>query len=282
MLRALKKHYDECGISAINFNCKHYKECRSTSQDKSKFTTAREAYVGQYYGKRGLPKLLFLSLDPGNSDGRGNKIEDRESRTIRGMRKGNLRLSPQDMPKQRHWYKTHQFAWVIIDEIKKLSKLGIDIGKTNRKLFFEPESEIYKIMPYFAHTNSAKCCMNNDQAKQANRLLFDNCREYIPKEIQIFDPHILVTQGQSAQQLIEDAIKIEIFSMKKERNVSMANSRKPDFRIIEVNINRPLLWIHHYHPSNYGVFNTKIYPKYRTYAKNAARFISKYYPELLG
>jgi len=275
MIKALMSYYDRVGISALGFNCKHLKECMSVCQNKKKFTTAREPYIGSYYGKKGLPKLLFLSLDSGDEN------KDPKTKTIEAMREGNLRLSPQDMPKQRHWYKTHQFAWVIFDEIKKLSKWTMDIGKTDSRLLFEPETEIYKIMPFFAHTNSAKCCMNIDHAKQANRILFDNCREYVAGEIRIFDPHILVTQGNYAKMAIENAIKKEVFSLKNERNISMANKKQSDFRIIEVNTKRPALWIHHYHPSNYGVFNNKVYPNYRNYAKAAARFIANNYPELL-
>jgi hypothetical protein len=277
MIKALMSYYDRVGISALGFNCKHLKECMSVCQNKKKFTTAREPYIGEYYSKRGLPKLLFLSLDSGDEN------KDPKTKTIQAMREGNLHLSLQEFrkKKQRHWYKTHQFAWIIFDEVNRLSKSTIDIGKTNSKLFFEPESEIYKIMPYFAHTNSAKCCMNIDHAKQANRMLFDNCREYIAGEIKILDPHILVTQGNYAKIAIENAIKKKLLVLKEKRNVPITNQKKPDLSIIEVNNKRPALWIHHYHPSNYGVFNTKVYPNYRNYAKAAARFIADNYPELL-
>jgi len=39
------------------------------------------------------------------------------------------------------------------------------------------------------------------------------------------------------------------------------------------------LWIHHYHPSNYGTFK-KNRIKFETYAKEAAKFIKIKYPEL--
>ena len=219
---------------------------------------------------------MFLSLDSGDAD----KKEDLQSRTIEAMRIGNLRFTLQEMPKQKHWYKTHQFAWVIFDEINKISNYRFDVGSTDAKLFFNTKADIDTIKPYFAHTNSAKCCMNNKHAEQASRILFENCREYIPEEIKIFDPHILVTQGNYARTAIEDAIKKKFFSMKKEKNLSMANRKKPNLRIVEITLNRSALWIHHYHPSNYGVFNTKVYPKYREHAKNAARFIADNYQEL--
>jgi len=270
------RYYEKCGISALGFKCKHFKECRSECEDKSKFTKAREPYIGKYYGKKGIPKLLFLSLDS------GDEKMNPKLKTIQALREGNLNLKPKEIPKGRHWYKTHQFAWVFFDELNRLSKSRWDVGNTNRKLFFEPATEIYKIMPYFAHTNSAKCCMNNAHAKQANKTLFVNCRGYIPEEIKIFNPNILVTQGNFARIVIEGAVKNNEFSLVKTRNISKANIHKSDFNIIEIKVNKPALWIHHYHPSNYGTFFKKIYNKYRVYARGAAQFIVKNYPELTG
>jgi hypothetical protein len=37
--------------------------------------------------------------------------------------------------------------------------------------------------------------MNNLNNKMAGRQLFENCREYIPEEIEVLKPDILVTQG---------------------------------------------------------------------------------------
>jgi hypothetical protein len=280
MLKKLKGYYDRVGISALAFRCKHYEECKSACEDQSKFTTAREPYIGKFYGKRGLPKLLFLSLDPGDSDGEGNDKRSRESRTIEGMRKGNLLLSIKEMPKQRHWYKTHQFAWLCFDELRKIANLNLDIGNTDSKTFFKTQTDIDKIKHYFAHTNSVKCCVNNLGSKQANRTLFDNCREYIPPELRIVNPQILVTQGKAAQSVIKQAIKEKIFSLKNERDSAKANRMKLDLQIIEIIPNRPALWIHHYHPSNYGAFNRMVYRNYRNYAKAAIRFVSDKYPEL--
>jgi hypothetical protein len=273
MISSLKKYYESCGISALGFSCMHYDECRAECDQISKFTTAREPYIGSHYGKKGIPKLLFLSLDSGDEG------EDPELKTIHALRKGNLNLKPKEIPKGRHWYITHQFAWVIFDEFNKQTNSKLDIGHTDEKMHFYPENEIYKIMPYFAHTNSAKCCMNKPQAKQANKKLFTNCRGYIPKELELFKPHILVTQGDFARKVVEEAIVKEIFSLIKPRKIHKTNKKWPDIMIIEINKNKPLHWIHHYHPRS-GHFFPKNYYNYRTYAKKAVHFIAKYYPEL--
>jgi hypothetical protein len=274
MISALKKYYENCGISALRFNCKHFKECRAECDEKSKFTTAREPYIGKYYGKKGIPKLLFLSLDSGDEEG------NPELKTIQAMREGALKLKPEQIPKGRHWYITHQFAWILFDEFNKNSDSNLDIGHTDEKMHFYPKNEIYKIMPYFAHTNSAKCCMNKQHSKQANKILFANCRGYIPKEIKIFDPHILVTQGDYAKKVIEEAIRNGIFSLKNPRNFRKANKKKPDVMIIEIRNNKPVEWIHHYHPRSFGHFYPKNYHKFRAYGKKAVQFLAKNYPEL--
>ncbi len=269
----LRKYYKKEGISALNFNCKFYENCRSNCENKRKFVKAREPYIGPKYGKKKIPRLLFLSLDPGWSPILSKK------RTIQYMRKSHLAFHRSEIPKGRHWYVTHQFTWIILDEFSKNSDSKLDIGLTNKLIHFDPKREIHKIMPYFAHTNSAKCCENNENSKLANKSMFKNCRAFIPGEVKIFDPHILVTQGQYAQRAIEEAINKGSFTVKRKRNISKASMQKPDFMVVEINENKPALWIHHYHPSNYGTFK-KNRDKFRTYAKEAAKFLKTNYTEI--
>lgn len=264
------RYYKKVGISAVGFKCKYYKECRSECEDTSKFTTAREPYIGKHYSKKGVPRLLFLSLDS------GDEVTDPQSKTIKALRERSW--VPKNKEKPKHWYKTHQFACVIFDELNKISQSKWDSGNVDKNMDFHPVQEIEKIKSFFAHTNSAKCCMNNKHAKQASKTLFNNCRSYIPEELKIFDPHILVTQGNFARETVEAAVGEGIFSLKKRRNISKA-SKKHDFMIIEIKRNKPALWIHHYHPGNWGTFLKKIYPRYRNYAKETAQFIAKNYPE---
>ena len=73
----VKRYYEEAGISATNFRCKHLRDCKRACAD---FTEAREAYIGREYTMGTLPRLLFLSLDPGDSD-----VEP-EARTIEACR----------------------------------------------------------------------------------------------------------------------------------------------------------------------------------------------------
>jgi hypothetical protein len=87
-------------------------------------------------------------------------------------------------------------------------------------------------------------------------------------------------QGKPAQKVIEQAMKEGVFYLKNQRDIAKANRKKLDLQTIEINPNRPALWIHHYHPSNYGAFNKMVYRNYRDYAEAAAEFIAKHYSEL--
>ena len=64
MLKKLENYYRHIGILSTEFNCKHLRECRGDSQN---FTEAKSAFIGEQYGELNLPRLLFISSDPGNA-----------------------------------------------------------------------------------------------------------------------------------------------------------------------------------------------------------------------
>ena len=82
--------------------------------------------------------------------------------------------------RSKHWYRTHEMALKLLCQFK----CGLKIAD---------------IPPYFAHVNSAKCCQNKKNKGQADRTLFDECRRFIPKELRILKPDIVVTQGNWAK-----------------------------------------------------------------------------------
>ena len=120
LIKDLRKYYIKHGISALKFNCKYYKACLSKCEVKSNFSTAREPFIGKNYGKAGIPRVLFLSLDPGESE------KDPKTKTIQAMRKVKLDWILEKGIKPRHWWKTHQFTWVLFDELSKFSKSKLD------------------------------------------------------------------------------------------------------------------------------------------------------------
>jgi len=264
MIEKLQTYYVANGICPLNFKCAHYSSCVSRAQNKQKFTKGHGIWIGTEYEKSKVPKLLFLSLDSGSAELDPNK------RTMEAAREWNLKWLPGKGDKPRHWYRTQQFAWHVFNEFNNTFNTALDIGNVDANHDFNPLTEIHKIKPYYAATNSAKCCMNNEKRKQADLTLFKNCKEYILGELEILRPDILVTQGDPARAVAEEMKKRT--QLIKSENISQANKNKDDFHILKLTDGRVLLWIHHYHPTNFGAFK-KNRDEYKTYAKKAVEFI---------
>jgi len=265
MIKTLQKYYEDNKISPLNFNCKHYNSCILKAENKKKFTKGHGLWVGSEYMKGNIPKLLFLSLDSGSAE------LDPRKRTMEAAREWNLKWLPGKGEKGRHWYRTQQFAWHLFNEYSNALNFDLDIGKVNENYEFTPVTEIHKIKQFYAAANSAKCCMNNKRRSQADRILFENCREFILGELNILDPDILVTQGKYARIV---AKKMRIKEILHKENISGASSKEDDFHIVQLNRSKTIVWIHHYHPNNYGTF-WKNRNKYRLYAKKAIEYIKK-------
>lgn len=211
----VKQYYRKNGIAPghVEFRCEHFKSCKGDCPD---FATAREPFIGGEYERCGnfsMPRLLFLSLDAG-------ELESGESIEAQRTKEGKCKLDHDGLNKAYHWYRTHELAWTLLRQF-------------NRELTIEDTCL------YFAHTNSAKCCMNKDNHKMADRRMFRNCRAYIPGEIEALRPDILVTQGDNAKWAVESIPEIK---------------QRRDGGILTLG-DRDVRWIHSYHPNAYGKFN---------------------------
>ncbi|MYD61641.1 MAG: hypothetical protein F4W91_11420 [Gemmatimonadetes bacterium] len=228
MMKQLRSYFDSVGISANNFRCCNYEECKAGNPN---FVEATEPYIGIEYEKNTLPRVLFLSLDPGSAD------SDPNNRTTKASRKWMANFNPLSLRKGQHWYETHELAWKIL-----------------RK--FLPDLQFRKVGPYFAHTNCAKCCENNPNNSMASNRLFENCRQFIPREIEILSPDILVTQGNSAKWVVE----YEIYENEQDCYNS-AEQLETGVDCCKVYIiiigDKKVVWIHTYHPRHGRYWNQK-------------------------
>jgi hypothetical protein len=215
MLHELETYYDECGILATRFVCPHKHQCDSGCAD---FTGPTSAFVSTGYERGDLPRLLFISLDSGS----GDKVdENRLPSAVRQQAEIDLQFSK--LAKHKHWYRTHELAWYIC-----------------RRFF--PDIKIEETRRFFAHANSAKCCMNKPQRKKANAILFRNCKGYLGGELEILGPQIIVTQGKEAKEAVW-SLHPEVIN-------------RFDKFASEISIRaRRIFWLHTYHPSNWGAFN---------------------------
>jgi len=242
MLKKLEDYYKQNGIFATEFFCKHKSECSDGCEN---FTGPKSAFVSSGYENGALPRLLFLSLDSGN----GDKID--KNRLPYSERKREEVRDVLALPKHKHWFRTHELAWYILKEFNELLKIEEAKG-------------------YFAHANSAKCCMNKSRKKKADKILFKNCQKYLKKELEILEPKIIVTQGNEAKNAILEIIESRI------KNIDGFAS------IVNIN-NRETFWLHTYHPNNWGAFNkqrhfnkeTKVAEGWEFYAEHIYTFISQ-------
>jgi hypothetical protein len=241
LIANLQNYYKSKGISAMDFNCPHFFECSNTCADT--FTTAKEAFVSSGYIKHELPRILFLSLDSGSAD------KDPQKKTLASVQyQEEIKTNVFTLPKNKHWYRTHEMAFVILSA-------------------FRPGMTIDEAKGYFAHTNSAKCCMNNPQRAQANSILFSNCREFIPGEIEILLPEILITQGSYASTAIQGS-----FPYLDMKNFLQKTGEWPEeIRIINI-AQRSTIWIHTFHPRNPNYKRNR--DNYSLYKEIAYQFIA--------
>lgn len=244
MLEELQEYYKDSGISSEDFRCKHQNHCKSLAV---KFTKAKAALIGRGYQSHKLPRLLFVSLDPGSGDWLARR------RTVLGVRGWYEDTDPFGCAKQAHWYRTHELAWTILKG-------------------FSPNMSFKSVKGYFAHTNSAKCCANKPHQLKADSKVFANCREHLGREVEILKPDIVVSQGDEAY----DSIKNNFTRLKTGDWIS-THKWKPskywEIAIISVD-NRPVLWIHTFHPRCWGSFNNITRKRFGDYQEIAIEFIT--------
>ena len=239
MLRKLNAFYDSHGISPVGFHCTSLSTCSADSPD---FTEAKASFVGPSYEARQLPRLLFLSLDSGSAH--CNPWQ----RTAEAVRRQELATDVAALHKGKHWYRTHELALELLGQFKA----GLTVADTRL---------------YFAHVNSAKCCQNKPQKKQADRTLFENCRRFIPQELRLLSPDIIVTQGGPAKDAILKGFDVP------QHDVRTVNGAHYETGFIELEPEtKRALWLHTYHPGNYGRFHPQRTHCWPLYSEEVGRF----------
>ena len=240
MYNDLTTYYRKNGISAIDFNCQYFSIC--SKYFPSTFTTAKEAFVSSRYVTHELPRIVFISLDSGSAE------SDPTLKTLESVRQWEeegenvLRLH-----RNKHWIRTHELAFTLLRN-------------------FKDDLRLEEAKHYFAHINSAKCCENKPGREQASQLLFDNCRGFIPGELEILDPDIIITQGKWGKLAI-DGIFPQLVSP------DYIPKSLSEVKIITIN-NHPVIWIETFHP-RYTGFHTKNRSHYSQYEMIVREFVTR-------
>ena len=106
----------------------------------------------------------------------------------------------------------------------------------------------------FAHTNSAKCSMM--KGTQSDPRLFENCRPFIVKEVEILEPDVIVTQGDDAKSVIKAGFPKETPDRRGARRRTRAGSEGCPFWTLDFG-DKQALWFHTYHPRFGGFWRQK-------------------------
>ncbi len=246
MLARLGEYYREARISAEGFDCPHAPKCKSVCNT---FVPAQEAFIGSMYETGELSRLLFVSLDQATDS------PEPSSRTLRAARDWEENeCDPEKLPKGRHWYETHKLAHDLLNPVAIQRKHG--------SINFR---DIHK---YFAHTNSAKCKDAAQGTEQGRDVLFNNCREFLGREVELLRPDVIITQGDWARLAIERS-PFEVI-----RTVPHPEYSKYCYRLIRLN-GKPVLKISTYHPANYGKFYPEKTEAYPWYCRVAYEFLTE-------
>lgn len=184
------KNIEDLYTSSIYPNCEKKNLCSHEKLEEFS-KKPKMPYVGREYGNNiNIPNLLFLSLDSG--------LEHPELHTIQEIRKEVETEHPRTIGRgtSNHWYQTFDIAELI------LKHFFVDFQMMKEK-------DVFYTDRFIAHTNSSKCTQNKEGRAQADNNLFYNCREFVRKEIPLFNANIIITQGAKAEQVLDSFEVIE-------------------------------------------------------------------------
>lgn len=257
-LEQLTTYYKSRGIAATAFKCPHLKDCSSGATD---FVEAREPLVGDQYELGILPRLLFISLDPA-TDMVGRSPQDRAALHVREWESRQARSANggPEFKKTAHWYRTYELAHRILAPIARERGMS--------PLSF---SQMWR---YFAHTNSAKCKDTGVGTAQATARIFQNCQEFIPGEVAVLEPDIIVTQGKFARESVAGAFPV----------VAVGLAPNPSYRAEVVDVGGHLaIKFETHHPNRKdNSYRNEVAEAWKWYATVAAVFTRDGLPALMS
>ncbi len=252
MLIALENYYHENKIYPVGFECRYESSCNEAAARKGRSRYgSKSTYVGAKYEEGVIPRLLFLSLDPGNIW----YCPTLEERTPYAVRQGTERAGVE--ARWTHWYGTHLLTLVLLSAFdKELDQLRSGIFRGAECRPYEGTGRLAQVTPYFAHVNSAKCCVNIDESEgnaEAPRLFFKNCSTYLEKELAILKPDIVVSQGAKATAFMRRRAELSGTSPITDTGVCDLPEQRPEFaeraKVIQLAASKAL-WIRTSHPRN--------------------------------
>lgn len=250
----LNQYYECSGIAHVDsdlcfedrfeaFGCTKKSECREACREKkidADFSPPTDGVsISRYYENRdfhgySIPRILVLSLSPPEPKKKPENGEpSKES------------LNP-------HWRETLAMVRSILHCHVPTDILPGPARRWN-------DGNVKEIESLFVHVRAAKCCSNANGKRQEPPRIYKNCGEYLRKELQILEPDVIITQGNSAHVVAaENAFHSvnpvsDIEGIDPQRNVANIAHLRLD-RDAQTGDDHTVFWLKSYHPSYYGGF----------------------------
>ncbi len=190
----LTDFYKRENIYPENFQCKNAGYCKAFAYKKI-MTEAKMSMVGSKYGER-YPRIVVISLDPPSGEN--------GDFTLPNQRTSDYIATFTEAKNFSIEWRTPQWAMMEI-LVKDILALWGYQGQEGAAIVIESYAgrPIDNVSGYFAHVNLAKCSMNYPKRRQAPKQVHDICsRDYLKQEIDLLKPEILITQGQTTNQIL--------------------------------------------------------------------------------
>lgn len=252
--KRLNQYYECSGIAPVDrdlcfedrfeaFGCSKKCACRAACRCKKKdadFSPPTDGvWVSRYYEERdfrgySIPRILVLSLSPPEPKQKPKKGDPSKDS-----------LNP-------HWRETLAMVRSILHCHVPTDILPGPARRWN-------DDNVKKIESLFVHVRAAKCCSNANGKRQEPPRIYENCGEYLRKELQILRPDVIITQGNSAHGV---AAEHALYSFMRVLDIDGVDPKHNVAHIARLKLNRdveardahPVFWLKSYHPSYYGGF----------------------------
>ena len=219
--------YRENELDPWDFHCPHLPECSAEASD-DEFVTATPPTIGERYEEGTIPRLLVISSEAASDNGLPQKGD--------GFTTSGIDPRAHDHPGGKHWSETYRIV--------------LEIQRT-----FDPELSLEQARCCFAHERAVKCTASKDDSSESSDTLFQNCRGFIPDQLTVYRPDIILTQGRRAQWAVRGG---DYLSMDDWRSCGR-EGHDCEYRVIKVSDELQPLWIRTYHPTS----RPQYYPNYR-------------------
>jgi len=227
------------------FECANYQKngvCKPEVVDTSnwKYKHGPETgFVGELYGNDGYPRILFTRLNPVWKPDRGwfgtkaSVMDFRNNHPESDARQISLRCL-KGWKNNNRKYRGKWDAGTVTGHPNNSTKIGNVQRQAPRYGIQAIMEEMVRanVFPFFEDTPLHYCAMNNvvkcaglGKASNPNNIMFEKCNWYL-KELDILEPHIVVTFSNKSDKYIKRKLKNRIITIGDQTWINISGNKK--------------------------------------------------------